>query len=697
MAEIRPYTSQILAGGQIGGRSATAGDFGPDTRGLAAGVSATLDTLQQRYEAEDVTQVHVNMAKARAEWTQTLQDRTNEAVPGDRTFAPTLMQDMQKYFDEGAASAKTIRGKQVWATLSANMRTEFTDRAIGVQADLAAKGAVNEYTEMLKAKGQTVYKDYTQVDAVKKAALAAIDDPGSLFAQLPAPAREKFKQQMLNDIDFAAARGFVRKNPGALSGTLTPEELKQFKPYEGILQTNVTPGGQVSIRKGAMTYAPEVTAAAAARNVNPNIMLAQIDQESNGKVDAVSPKGAAGVSQFIPGTAARYGVDVKDPKSSIQGQAAYMADLLKMFNGDYVKALAGYNWGEGNVQKAMQRYGDGWLKYAPAETQGYVNSVLQKAGMVVSDKPAPVEQGAAQPAQRVDVSNKSQFFKGLSWEQIDQVVNEDIRLSHQKMAMADRARQEAERAKQEAQAVALDGYMKRILDPQNNGGLPTDAEISKDTTLTAQQKQHVSDYVMRKTREVEDKANPGAVRNLMLQIHAADTDPTKSYNMAPVDEAYRLGQISTSEYKFLRQEVEQMRDGTSNPFGKQVQMARDVAFNSLARSIIGQMQPEIANEAAYRFNMDMQAQIEKYRKENKDPRTLLDPSSRDYLLKPERIMSFMPSGGQAMSQEAGKAVEAAKNDRTPAPGFEVGKSYTVNGKQLKYIGGPINLSTSWQS
>jgi len=109
-----------------------------------------------------------------------------------------------------------------------------------------------------------------------------------------------------------------------------------------------------------------------------DVALRQLGQESSYKSNAVSPKGARGFAQFMPGTAARYGVDVNDPVSSIQGWKRYMSDLLGMFKGDLSLALAGYNAGEGAVKK----YG-GIPPYR--ETQDYVQKIL--GGTPVQQQP----------------------------------------------------------------------------------------------------------------------------------------------------------------------------------------------------------------------------------------------------------------------------------------------------------------------
>lgn len=134
-------------------------------------------------------------------------------------------------------------------------------------------------------------------------------------------------------------------------------------------------------------WSMQVEKYAGENGVNPMIMLWQIKEESGGNPAAQNKEDAKrtgdpsiGLSQFQPKTAAAYGIDPTDPDQSIKGQSLYMRDLLKMFNGDYKKALAGYNWGQGNVQKAIAKHGDNWLAKSPQSVQNYVNNIMSNAG-----------------------------------------------------------------------------------------------------------------------------------------------------------------------------------------------------------------------------------------------------------------------------------------------------------------------------
>ena len=93
-----------------------------------------------------------------------------------------------------------------------------------------------------------------------------------------------------------------------------------------------------------------IYAEAARYNIDADLLFALVEQESGGRLGAVSPKNARGPMQLMPGTAARFGVrDPHDPKQAVRGGVAYLVFLLDRFGGNVSLALAGYNAGEGAV------------------------------------------------------------------------------------------------------------------------------------------------------------------------------------------------------------------------------------------------------------------------------------------------------------------------------------------------------------
>ena len=108
-------------------------------------------------------------------------------------------------------------------------------------------------------------------------------------------------------------------------------------------------------------------------SIDPYLIYCTMSQESSFNSGATSPKGAMGLMQLMPGTAARYGVtNPYDVAQSIRGGTRYLKDLLEMFNGRVDLALAGYNAGEGAVMK----YGRTIPPYN--ETRNYVRLILKR-------------------------------------------------------------------------------------------------------------------------------------------------------------------------------------------------------------------------------------------------------------------------------------------------------------------------------
>jgi Transglycosylase SLT domain len=133
-----------------------------------------------------------------------------------------------------------------------------------------------------------------------------------------------------------------------------------------------------------------VSAAATSNGVPPAIAFAQAQQESSWTPGAYNAgSGATGLFQLEPPTAADLGVtNLTDPTQNANGAMTYMAQLYAKF-GDWGTALAAYDWGMGNVEKAQAQYGSNWLSYAPAETQNYVSTILGNAGMDESTSVTP--------------------------------------------------------------------------------------------------------------------------------------------------------------------------------------------------------------------------------------------------------------------------------------------------------------------
>jgi hypothetical protein len=121
-------------------------------------------------------------------------------------------------------------------------------------------------------------------------------------------------------------------------------------------------------------FSNEIALAAHAVSLDPSLVHAVIYVESRYQHSAVSPKGAVGLMQVLPDTAARYGLRdaVHLPKANIKAGTLYLRDLMVMFDNRLDLVLAAYNAGEGAVKKYARQ-----IPPYP-ETRHYVKAVMAK-------------------------------------------------------------------------------------------------------------------------------------------------------------------------------------------------------------------------------------------------------------------------------------------------------------------------------
>lgn len=157
-------------------------------------------------------------------------------------------------------------------------------------------------------------------------------------------------------------------------------EVKFDEPAALTGDTGVLPIGEVAFdgkaAAPATPYDVNIEAAASKYGVDADLVKSVIKAESNGNPEAVSPVGAQGLMQLMPNTAKWMGVkDSFDPAQNIEGGTKYLGYLLKKYGGDESKALAAWNFGEGNIAKG---------KPLPKETRDFVAKVQSGKGEAIT-------------------------------------------------------------------------------------------------------------------------------------------------------------------------------------------------------------------------------------------------------------------------------------------------------------------------
>ena len=163
-------------------------------------------------------------------------------------------------------------------------------------------------------------------------------------------------------ISGPADREFATAFSRALSQPVTQPQI----PVQAPPATEWRPPVQFDDRN----LRPEIAAAAERHGVNPDLFTALVWTESAFRPDAISPAGAIGLAQLMPGTAAGLGVDPYDPLQNLDGGARYLREQLDRF-GQVELGLAAYNAGPARVADA------GGIPNI-AETRSYVELVLDR-------------------------------------------------------------------------------------------------------------------------------------------------------------------------------------------------------------------------------------------------------------------------------------------------------------------------------
>ena len=172
--------------------------------------------------------------------------------------------------------------------------------------------------------------------------------------------------------------------------TFSHADIYKFVDSNGVVHfTNVDYGTgyekvmSESDRPVSRSYESIVREKASLYNIDPSIINAIIEAESGWDPNAISPKGAMGLMQIMPGTAIDLGLSNPfDPEENIDAGIRYFKMLLKKFNGDAKLAVAAYNAGPSVVEE----YG-GVPSYA--ETKRYIRNVLRDKTKAQS-KPARI-------------------------------------------------------------------------------------------------------------------------------------------------------------------------------------------------------------------------------------------------------------------------------------------------------------------
>jgi|SRR5215468_1251595 len=231
------------------------------------------------------------------------------------------------------------------------------------------------------SKAQPINQSATATESLSRTAVTALQSLGWAVTAIFYPGAEIANPAAPAPLPLAAAKAEAAPVKGAAQAVVNAGATAYTQTLASGPQTLIPGRGfrnPVSKSLKGQTTGDQkidglIVSAASYHGIEPLLLYSVMCQESAFNGQAVSPKGASGLMQLMPATAARFGVtNIFDPQQNIYAGARYLRFLLDIFDGDVNLALAGYNAGE----NAVKRYGNAVPPYP--ETINYVRKIRRR-------------------------------------------------------------------------------------------------------------------------------------------------------------------------------------------------------------------------------------------------------------------------------------------------------------------------------
>jgi len=215
----------------------------------------------------------------------------------------------------------------------------------------------------------------------------------------------------------------------------------------------------------------------------------------------------------------------------------------------------------------------------------------------------------------------------LSADQMKQLEAEAEREQRNIEIERDRLERRAEKDLAIAREDTMQDFVARVNAP---GGSTLSTKDILASNLSPAQKEHF----IEQTKVGATRPNPAVINKAFYDIHRPIGDPLKITQETQLYALYGRG-VDFAALNHLRAELK------NDPLGDSMNTAEATAAAMITRGTIGASAPEYAQAALYRWRLDFSAAVQKAVKEGRDPRDLITPGHKDYLLSPQRIQSYV--------------------------------------------------------
>ncbi|NDB67539.1 MAG: hypothetical protein EB015_05930, partial [Methylocystaceae bacterium] len=195
---------------------------GRDLQALSSDAATIANNLYKLNVEDEVTNVHTSMAGISANMQKTTSDMYNSTQPGDKTFVQRVSSAADEQLKNLGESLTTREAQKTFATMSANLKTQYIMEAISMQSRLEGDFAKNQATEISDNLSRVVSNNPDAYELSIKQLHGFIDDPNGRFSRIDQATRDKYKYDATQKINESATLGFIRKNPGTLNANLDP-------------------------------------------------------------------------------------------------------------------------------------------------------------------------------------------------------------------------------------------------------------------------------------------------------------------------------------------------------------------------------------------------------------------------------------------------------------------------------------------
>lgn len=255
------------------------------------------------------------------------------------------------------------------------------------------------------------------------------------FADLKDKAKKAYqpKLEFGDEKALEYIKRYIKENPNAKPAGWTEDEEAPATPGQKLKQA-AQPELPQKAQMAKSSSAKQLFDRLEAQYQLPQGVLDSVWATESGRGRNMnSPKGAKGHFQFMPATAAQYGL--KNPYDLVESASAasrLLRDLLKQNNGDLPSALAAYNWGQGNMNRK------GWA-FAPKETREYVGKVISGMGTTqttATQSSQPATDQSGQTAKQTSPAMALEPSQKMLLEQLKSLQDAVTKLSDMKVQVA---------------------------------------------------------------------------------------------------------------------------------------------------------------------------------------------------------------------------------------------------------------------